>query len=40
MHPQKFVDRLAEARIGTTYNFYREGARAELKRERLVRYLE
>jgi uracil-DNA glycosylase len=33
------VDALAEARIGTTFNFYRDGARAPLLRDRLVRYL-
>ena len=40
MHPQKFVARLAAARIGTTHNFYRDGDRADLRRERLTRYLE
>jgi uracil-DNA glycosylase len=34
------VDALAEARIGTTFNFYREGPRAGLLRERLSSYLE
>jgi uracil-DNA glycosylase len=34
-----FVGRLAEARIGTTFNFYRDGARAEVRRARLVDYL-
>jgi uracil-DNA glycosylase family 4 len=34
-----FVDRLAEARIGTTTNFYRDGERATLLRQRLVAYL-
>src|SRR5436190_12957428 len=33
------VDRLAEARIGNTFNFYREGRRAVLLRERLLTYL-
>jgi uracil-DNA glycosylase len=37
---QKFVNRLARARIGSTYNFYAEGERAELRRARLLRYLE
>ena len=35
-----FVERLAAARIGTTYNFYRDGERAPLLRERLRAYLE
>jgi uracil-DNA glycosylase len=34
------VDALAEARIGTTFNFYRDGPRAALLRERLTRYLD
>jgi uracil-DNA glycosylase len=34
-----FVARLAEARIGTTFNFYRDGAGAPLRRERLRAYL-
>jgi hypothetical protein len=38
--PQKFVTRLAAAEIGTTFNFYREGAEAAKRRERLARYLE
>lgn len=33
------VSRLAEARIGATFNFYREGDGAELRRERLAAYL-
>jgi uracil-DNA glycosylase len=37
---RKFVDHLAAARIGATLNFYREGAGADLKRERLRAYLE
>jgi uracil-DNA glycosylase len=37
---RKFVDHLAAARIGATFNFYREGAGADLKRERLRAYLE
>jgi uracil-DNA glycosylase len=36
----EFVERLAEARIGATFNFYREGERAVLLRARLARYLE
>jgi uracil-DNA glycosylase len=34
-----FVEGLAEARIGTTFNFYRDGAGARLRRERLAAYL-
>jgi uracil-DNA glycosylase len=37
---ESFVERLARARIGTTFNFYREGAGAALRRERLAAYLE
>ena len=36
----KFVERLAAAHIGGTYNFYRDGDRAALRRERLRRYLD
>jgi hypothetical protein len=36
----KFVERLAAVEIGGTYNFYREGDGAPLRRERLRRYLE
>jgi uracil-DNA glycosylase len=35
-----FIERLAAARIGATYNFYRDGARAALLRNRLERYLD
>jgi hypothetical protein len=35
-----FVARLAQAAIGETFNFYRDGERAGLRRERLVRYLD
>jgi uracil-DNA glycosylase len=35
-----FIERLAAAEIGATYNFYREGIRAALLRERLERYLD
>jgi uracil-DNA glycosylase len=35
-----FVERLADACIGTTFNPYREGDRAPLLRERLARYLD
>jgi hypothetical protein len=34
-----FVERLAQARIGTTFNFYREGSGAAVRRERLSTYL-
>lgn len=34
------VDELAEATIGATFNFYRDGAGAERRRERLRDYLE
>lgn len=37
---ERFVRALAEARIGDTHNFYREGAGASLRRERLGSYLE
>jgi uracil-DNA glycosylase len=36
----EFVDRLVAARIGDTFNFYREGPRAVLLRERLAAHLE
>jgi hypothetical protein len=39
VHPERFVARLAAAHIGRTFNFYREGAGAALRRERLVEYL-
>jgi hypothetical protein len=39
VNPERFVGRLASARIGRTFNFYREGARADLRRRRLVDYL-
>ena len=35
-----FMDRLARAAIGETHNFYRQGERAPLLRERLERYLD
>jgi uracil-DNA glycosylase len=35
-----FVERLAAAEIGATFNFYREGAGADVRRRRLVTYLE
>jgi hypothetical protein len=34
-----FVERLAQARIGGTFNFYREGSGAAVRRERLSTYL-
>ena len=40
MTPAAFVDRLARATIGQTFNFYREGAGADLRRTRLRAYLE
>ena len=35
-----FLERLVAARIGTTYNFYRDGPRAELLSARLAAYLD
>jgi uracil-DNA glycosylase len=40
VHSGRFVYRLAAARIGDTFNFYREGEGADLRRARLVDYLE
>jgi uracil-DNA glycosylase len=40
MRPSEFVSELAEAAIGATFNFYRDGERAELKRGRLQAWLE
>jgi uracil-DNA glycosylase len=37
---RSLIDRLTSARIGQTTNFYREGAGAALRRERLADYLE
>jgi uracil-DNA glycosylase len=37
--PASFVARLAQARIGTTFNFYRDGKGATLRRARLSAYL-
>jgi uracil-DNA glycosylase len=37
---ERFVARLASARIGKTFNFYREGMDADLRRARLCEYLE
>jgi uracil-DNA glycosylase len=36
---RSLIDRLVAARIGRTTNFYREGAGAELRRDRLTAYL-
>jgi uracil-DNA glycosylase len=36
---ERLVDRLAGARIGATFNFYREGCGAEVRRRRLASYL-
>jgi uracil-DNA glycosylase len=38
--PDGFVGRLAHARIGATFNFYRDGGRAALLRGRLEAYLD
>jgi uracil-DNA glycosylase len=38
--PERFVRRLTAARIGTTFNFYRDGAGAQTRRRRLRTYLE
>jgi uracil-DNA glycosylase len=40
VRPSAFIDRLARARIGGTFNFYRDGGRAELCRARLAAYLD
>ncbi len=40
MQAERFVRRLAAAQIGSTYNFYRDGDGAELRRRRLCAYLE
>ena len=40
MTAEQFVERLASARIGRTFNFYRDGANADLRRRRLLEYLE
>jgi uracil-DNA glycosylase len=40
LRPSSFIARLARARIGETYNFYRDGERAALRRARLATYLE
>jgi uracil-DNA glycosylase len=38
--PERFVARLASARIGATFNFYREGRDAKVRRDRLTAYLD
>ena len=40
MNNERFVTRLAAARIGATFNFYREGSGAAERRRRLHSYLE
>jgi uracil-DNA glycosylase len=40
MRPERFVRRLAAAEIGATFNFYRDGPDAALRRRRLRGYLE
>lgn len=40
MNTQRFVRRLAAARIGGTFNFYREGDGAAVRRRRLREYLD
>ena len=40
MDSARFVARLASARIGATFNFYREGPGAKLRRARLEAYLD
>jgi uracil-DNA glycosylase len=40
VNAERFVTRLAAARIGTTFNFYREGDGAAERRRRLRDYLE
>jgi uracil DNA glycosylase superfamily protein len=36
---RSFIDRLVSARIGETWNFYREGPGADVRRARLAEYL-
>jgi uracil-DNA glycosylase len=40
VHPKGFVTRLAAARIGNTFNFYRDGERADVRCTRVREYLE
>src|SRR5215210_3898865 len=37
---EAFIERLGRATIGATFNFYRDGAGAAVRRERLLAYLE
>jgi uracil-DNA glycosylase len=37
---EEFIERLRRAQIGATFNFYRDGAGAATRRERLCAYLE
>jgi uracil-DNA glycosylase len=37
---EEFIERLGRARIGATFNFYRDGVGAAIRRERLRAYLE
>jgi uracil-DNA glycosylase len=39
MRMEELIERLARARIGATFNFYRDGAGASVRRERLLAYL-
>jgi uracil-DNA glycosylase len=39
VHPEGFVERLAAARIGTTFNFYGGGEGADVRCARLAEYL-
>ena len=40
MRVSSFIEQVARARIGATYNFYRDGERAALCRDRLRAYLD
>jgi uracil-DNA glycosylase len=40
MRMEELIERLRRARIGATFNFYRDGPGAETRRERLRAYLE
>jgi uracil-DNA glycosylase len=40
VEPERFVRRLSAARIGATFNFYRDGRGAALRRRRLCEYLD
>jgi uracil-DNA glycosylase len=40
VNAERFVTRLAAAEIGATFNFYRDGAGVEIRRERLRTYLQ